>query len=576
MTKISAWTKEKIFMFGIGVSIIASIPIMMFGLWKNGTGHDMFFHLMRIEGLSEGILSGQFPVRIQPGWYNGYGYACSVFYGDILLLFPALLHMAGVPLQAAYKIYIIAANIATFFVAFYSFKGIFKENLTALIGATWYTLSLYRLINVYIRHAVGEHTAMVFFPLIGYALFCLLKEEPLLSRGVNALVIGVSGILQSHIISFEITIGVMLVVCIIYCKRVLRKNVVTAFLKAAGLTILFNLWFLVPLLDYMKTGLFNANAVNEYKKSINIGDSGLFPRQLFGIVYGAAGVNQPVSGGIDGEMPLGVGISSLFIIIISVYILIRKTISRKDEETSRFGWVILLGCISSLWLSTWTFPWSKLEEIHDTIRYTIINIQFPWRFLGVSSVMISMLVCLAINEHKSKTVCGVLLLAGILLVISDSYLMYDESKVSEKVIVRNVGDLNTSEPSGEEYLPYGTDVKELTEGDVRTTNVTITNWNKEHLTFTATVENGSEEQGYVLTPMLLYKGYKAILDDGGNRVLDVSYGFNKRVLVTVPPGAMGNIKVYWSKPTLWWASDAVSLLSIIVCFVYYRKKGFAR
>ena len=46
-------------------------------------GYDMRFHYYRIYTIAEGLRDGSFPVKIQPEWFNGYGYATGVFYGDV-------------------------------------------------------------------------------------------------------------------------------------------------------------------------------------------------------------------------------------------------------------------------------------------------------------------------------------------------------------------------------------------------------------------------------------------------------------------------------------------------------------
>lgn len=550
----------------MAVAFATSIPLVMSGLCKNGTGHDMFFHLMRIAGLSEGFKSGQFPVRIQPGWYNGYGYATSVFYGDIFLWLPAVLHLLGLSLQTAYKVFIFMCNLATFFIAYYSFSRIFKKDGVAFAGATWYTISLYRFINVYVRHAVGEHTAMIFFPLVACALVCLLKEAPETSTGIKTLVIGMTGILQSHMISFEITVGVMAVICLIYLKRTFRREILLAFVKSVALTILLNLWFLIPLIDYMKTGTFNANTVSEYKKSIDIGESGLFIKQLFGIFYKASGVNLPISAGTENEMPLGVGLGALIIVTTLIAVIVMNY-KHNDKNDNKLSIVATVGTLVALFLSTLYFPWGKVENIHDVIRYATINIQFPWRFLGIASAFFAFDVCLILTKLKSSRVITVAVwISFVLLAASGTYLLIDETRVSLKVQVKDISDLNTCEPSGEEYLPYGTVVDELTYGDIRTTNVTYTQWTNNSLNFEADIENKSNDNGYILAPLLYYKGYVATLGDGSDKTaLSVSYGDNKRVLVEVPSKSKGKMTVLWSKPKLWWIGDIVSVVILAMC-----------
>ena len=550
-------------MIGIGVAVVASIPLMLSGLWKNGTGHDMFFHLLRIAGLSTELEAGQFPVRIQSCWYNGYGYANSVFYGDLFLLFPALLHVVGVSLQLSYKVFLFCCNFATFMVAKFSLKGMTGNERASLVGASWYTISLYRLINVYVRHAVGEHTAMIFFPLVAYALFCLLKQEPNLNAGLKSLIIGMSGILQSHIISFELTVGAIAVACLIYVKEVIKKETFLAFVKGVLITIAVNLWFLIPLFDYMKTGTFNANTVSEYKSSLDIGESGLFISQLFGVKYGASGVNLPASEGIKAEMPLGVGMSALLILILGLLTIISGIVKKDDKKILKFNTVIVAGSIASLWMSTIYFPWGAIEGIHKGIRYAIVNIQFPWRFLGLASAFLAICFCRTlVTEGINGAKTTVVVVSMTLVTISAVFLLTDEVLVSTNVTVKELSDLNTCEPSGEEYLPYGTNVNELEYGDVRTTNAVCTDWSKNNSDFYATCENNTEETGYLLAPMLYYKGYVAEMEDT-NQELEISYGDNKRILVAIPPKTKGNIHIFWEKPSLWWVGDIASLVCII-------------
>ena len=107
-------------------------------------GVDLWFHLLRIEGVAQGLRAGQFPVRIQPDWMNGYGYPVSVFYGDGVLGIAELLRWIGFPLQTAYKVYVYVISFGTFMTAWYAFRRLFGEEKIALTGAAIYVLAPYR------------------------------------------------------------------------------------------------------------------------------------------------------------------------------------------------------------------------------------------------------------------------------------------------------------------------------------------------------------------------------------------------------------------------------------------------
>ena len=130
-----------------------SIPLAVDYLFLNS--HDLYFHLMRIEGIRAGLENGMFPVRIQPGWLNGHGYAASVFYGDFFLYVPALLRYFGVSVQAAYKCYVVMIHMLTVGISYYSFSRMSRPRI-GLVCTVLYSLNIYRLTCIYTRAAVGE------------------------------------------------------------------------------------------------------------------------------------------------------------------------------------------------------------------------------------------------------------------------------------------------------------------------------------------------------------------------------------------------------------------------------------
>ena len=147
----------------LGITVLACLPLFSNYLY---VGHDLDYHLQRITAMAAELSYGQFPVRLTTTTLNGYGYANPLCYCELFLLLPALLYNLWLPLRTCYQIYIFAVTLATCLIAYFSFGRIAESRRLGLLGAMLYTLSCYRLVCVYTRAAVGEFTAMAFFPLV--------------------------------------------------------------------------------------------------------------------------------------------------------------------------------------------------------------------------------------------------------------------------------------------------------------------------------------------------------------------------------------------------------------------------
>lgn len=554
--------------------IFASIPVFAPFLIQMEQGHDLFFHLMRIEGLTQGIRDGQFPVRIQPGWYQGYGYGVSVFYGDIFLYIPAILHLIGMSLQNSYKVYIVLSNAATIAIAGYSFKGIFKNDKVAFLGSMFYTLSIYRLMNVYIRDAVGEYTAMIFMPLLAYAFYCIVYKEKERRKGMILLAVGMAGVIQSHIISAEICVAVLCLSCVVCMRRVWNLNVIWIFCKSALLAVGLSLGFLVPFVDYMINGSFNANVASSYKMEKNIGEHGTFIRQLFQVFYEATGANQPKSAGIIGEMPLGVGLTLGFAIVLWIVL---EVYSRKEKNKPAIwnvGRVTTGFSILFLWMTTIYFPWEFLRKSNKLFRYMIVNIQFPWRLLTVSTLFLVMLWCalgIAVTGNFSvKIIKSVTIGACVLTLLSSAYMLGDALVSGNKAYVHSVEAMGTSVASGEEYLPYATVSSELVPDKVDCTdNLNCTDYSKSGLSVAVKCENNSSDMGILTLPLLYYEGYRC-----SDESVELTMGWNNKIALTIPGEYSGQLEVSYKEPVYWKLSTIISVMIYIVlcgwCIIQHR------
>ncbi len=539
-------------------------------------GNDTRFHLMRIEGITEGLRMGQFPVKIQPAWYEGYGYGCSVFYGDIFLYIPALLHLAGVSLQGSYQFYVLLVQAATIAVCAYSFLRIFDNRFIAFFGTVLYTLSVYRLMNMFVRGAVGEYTAMIFLPLLAYALTLLLKKEhekQEISKGSLLLALGMTGILQSHILTAEIVCIMLAFLCAVYIRRVFRKEVFWAFVKAVCLTVLLNLGFLVPFADYMSTGKFNVNAINGgWRVEQNIQKCGASFWQLAKMFYAADSKVSPQEMG-------GIGVNLL---LAAVVFLVFWLLFKREEKRGyiwRLAVVSWTVAVMSVFMSTSYFPWEALRKSNVLIRYLVINLQFPWRFCTVASVALSILWCclLRLVIDKWKIRAGVLTAGAVTAVglITAGYFAADTLRMGQSFQAVFAQGIDTMVESGEEYLPVNTVSADFSEDNLYVgEGITVTARRRSGIRLNIDCVNQSAQDQAMEVPLLYYKGYRASgrTSDGEEIKLDVDCGNNQVVRIYVPAEFDGQITVDFKEPFYWRIAEAVSLFAAAgTLFLLYVK-----
>ena len=206
----------------LAAALLACGPFLSGGVWH---GSDLGYHLRRIENIAMGLADGQFPVRIQSDWLLGNGYAVGVFYGDLLLYAPALLRLAGVPVTIAYDLYLFAVTLLTAWGGYYAARRLALPRAAAFGAAALYTLAAYRLCDVTDRAALGEYTALAFLPLAAAGFWRTLHPDSARLPGAALLVLGLSGVLQSHLLSFEMTVLCLCAAALVLARATFRRAV---------------------------------------------------------------------------------------------------------------------------------------------------------------------------------------------------------------------------------------------------------------------------------------------------------------------------------------------------------------
>lgn len=545
-----------------GAVILASSPLLTEGI--DLTCADSIFHLQRIEGIAQGLKDGQFPVRLNSEAKNGYGYANSMFYGELFLYIPACLRLLGTSVQDAYKFYAVGIHAATALISYLCFKPIFGRK-EAIFGAAIYVMSPYRLHKYYDLYAVGEYTALTFLPAIAYALWLLYHGEPgkvERRRAMTVLALSYTALLQCHMITTELAIIAGAAVALIFWRKTFRLPILLTWLKAAGLAFLLNLWFLVPFITLMLSG--------EYARMIsrNIQWEGLTLAKLFSLTNGSTvGLPLLIGGGLTG-------------CILLMY-------REKKQPWYRIGCISLAIGSAAVWLSTRLFPWNAITGI-PVLGVALQSIQFPWRYSAIATIAL-IIACMAATKLLSEEKCTIpqmsvltFCTAASLMVLSiysgdiiaaertttlvdTSQLCYTNNYTPTSNIYYSLDNL---------YLPAGVETNQ--DGFVYNeivTSVNLGDFTRENGVTSVEYSEYLGQDGHIEFPLLYYPGYKII--EGTGSIFKTANGM---VGVLVPANSEGTISVAFREPLRWRLADLVSLTTVAalagsaVMYRFRRKK----
>ena len=531
----------------IGIALFASMPLLWSGVYD---GHDLLFHLNRIEGIAAGMRAGQFPVRIHASTLLGYGYASSQFYPELFMYIPAVMRNLGVSLAASVRVFEMMIHLAAAAAMYVSCRSLLGSREVSLGATALYVLCPYRLANIYVRATLAESVAMVFFPLLIWALYEVLvrdeKKWPLLAAAMT-------GIFLCHLLSTMFAAAMCALAALCCAKKLLAEpRRILAIVKAAAMTCLCSLVFLVPFLDYtMNTSISTSVAIDASAHVMRLGAYLVgFPGEVTELPYEATDFSYTV--GMVPGLALMLGCAAL---IARVY---AGGVAKEGEEKRNdllalfmlgMGGLLLLG-------ATEFFPWAWACSLRRPFSTLFMQIQYPWRLVGVAAPMLSIAAAWGLmREEKQRR--GALWLIAALSIVFAGYAM--QIFVQDVPLITQDSYCDTR--IGQfEYTYQGTEKSALMPGEItaaKAGNYTVRDYQKQgtNLSF---VLDAPEGCAYIETPLLYYPGYKASIN--GAEASRVKRGHNNmlRIYGAVEP-ENNLVRVWYEAPALWTAAAIASL-----------------
>lgn len=508
-------------------------------------GDDIFYHLRRVAYLAQGLKSGTFPVKIQPGWDNNYGYAVGVGYGDLLLIPSAILVVLGCTIQFAYKFYIFLTNVLTALISYHAYKKISGNKYTGLLCSGLFTLMGFRLHSIYAGATVGEFGAYTFLPLVILGLYEIYQSSK--KQGYITLALGITFTLGSHVVSTLILAIVIPLFCLIMLERTIKKEVIQALVKAFFLTVILNLYFIVPCLEYLlfQDMIGNTNFATLWQNG----------QEMVNLLVNLDDVSHD-SGGWS-----GIGFYSLIVLSLAAGAVVT---GKFKEKTSVYLRILL--CLSGLiFLSTNSIAYYWLKDNVRPVYALVGNIQFPWHFLNVCCGLIVFFAAKVLEilfRDPEKRQIGLMLaaMAATLCICQSADLLRNTISEGKPVTMYDSAKLSTGGPK--EFAIRGSD-----RGMTANTDMTVDDAaagadmiQRKGTTIYARINNPSRHTVTVQAPLWGYRHYAA---KAGNVKLNVGMSESKKVAVEIPAGFDGLVKIYFHEPWYWRVSEIISLLGVI-------------
>lgn len=505
--------------------VAASVPaiwnVAQPGFFETDDGNWM---IIRFSAFYQALRDGQFPVRYLLRLNNGYGYPVATFLYPGFMYVGIPLKVLGLGFETTVKVIISASVILSGIFSLIWLRNKF-DSKSAFIGALFYVYTPYHLFDIYHRGSVGEVFALVWPPLILWAID--------------------------------------------------KKNVVVTALATAALILSHNtlaLFFLPIVLIYAgftKHGKGKTKGILTMLASIAIGIGltsffslpALYELQF--TKFSTVTISDPTNYFASADT---LGISTIVATLTACLVFI---FYKKLHKNKKLFFVFAFFAISTIILAS---PVSK--SIWENIPSSFV--QFPFRLLSITIICVAYLSAFAVNLPQKaiqKVLCAALAIS----------LLFSALRYAQPIKRTNFADefYSTNQATTtvkNEYMSIWTEEEPVTsasnrveviEGDALYSNTKVSN---NSISFNTV----SQEQSTIQVNVMYWPGWQAKID---GKEVNIQYKTTNGIITIPVEKGMHQIEIIFKETNFRKVANALSIGSFIaliaLTFATYRlrKRG---
>src|SRR5262249_14333968 len=365
--------------FGLlALSLPVCIPLLTSQLVS---GHDAFSYAPRLVEFHENIHNGVLLPRWAPDLGNGGGQPLFLFTPPLIYYLAEIWYLLGCQTTTAYNLACVAIIVAS--AVFMRLLGqLYFGRAGGWLAAAAYIYSPYFHVDLYVRQAFAEFSALPFYPL---TLYCFRRVAPDPAPRVLLLgAIGLACVFLAHIAAALLFAPILLAFIVYNAWSGRSLKLMLQLFGGAVLGVALSAFVWLPILMEMKDVHIDRFIEGYLKYSNHM----VYVQQFFSTTWGF-GLSLPGYG--DG-MSFSLGWPHVLMLVAAVAIWVKQQSERRGP-VYLFTLLAVAYCFlmtpAALWL------WERVSILQP--------VEFPWRLLGPVSVCVAMIVASLGNRMTRGT-----------------------------------------------------------------------------------------------------------------------------------------------------------------------------